>query len=309
MLNMEIYMDSERTQEYLEAIYKEQSKSGPSVSTSFLAKDLGVSPPAVTDMLRHLERRGLIDYKPNEGVSLTEIGMSKALEVIRRHRLWERFLTDVLGMTWDTVHDEACKLEHIASTEVTERLARILGDADTCPHGQPIPDKDGNIKQEKTIPLIGFLPSQQACIVAVDVEDAKILEEIEKLGLKPKVVVTIINKRSDGSLELKAGKKRLRLNSELASILLAEPITSQLQSKVQEMPLSNLVTGHSGVLTSYAGEREQLGRCLSLGFTPGSVVEMLENYKGCPVLVKVHDTKVALGRELAEKITISGGIV
>ena len=132
-------------------------------------------------------------------------------------------------MTWDTVHDEACKLEHIASTEVTERLAHILGDADTCPHGQPIPDKDGNIKQEKTIPLTDFLPSQQVCILAVDVEDAKILEEIEKLGLKPKVVVTILNKKADGSLELQAGKKKLRLNSKLAAVLLAEPITSQLQ--------------------------------------------------------------------------------
>ncbi len=305
MLNMEVQVDSERTEEYLEAIYKEQSK-GQAVSTSLLAKNLGVSAPAVTDMLRHLELRGLIDHKPNEGVSLTNIGSGKALEVIRRHRLWERFLTDVLGMTWDTVHDEACKLEHIASAEVTERLARILGDADTCPHGQPIPDKDGNIKQEKTMPLIDFLPSQQACILAVDEEDAKILEEIEKLGLKPKVVVTILNKKADGSLELEAGKKKIRLSSKLAAVLLAEPITSQLQGEVQEIPISKLAAGHSGVLTSYAGKQEQLGRCLSLGFTPGSVVEMLENYKGCPVLVKVHDTKVALGRELAEKMTVSG---
>ena len=297
-------MDSERTEEYLEAIYKEQSK-GQAASTSLLAKNLGVSAPAVTDMLKHLERRGLIDYKPNEGVFLTGIGSSKALEVIRRHRLWERFLTDVLGMTWDTVHDQACKLEHVASTEVTERLARILGDADTCPHGHSIPDKDGNIKEKKAIPLTDFLPSQQACILAVDIEDAKILEEIEKLGLKPKVVVTIIDKKADGSLELEAGKKKLRLSSKLAAVLLAEPITSRMQRGVQEIPLSELVAGHAGVLTSHVGEGEQLGRCLSLGFTPGSVVEMLENYKGCPVLVKVHDTKVALGRELADKMTVT----
>jgi DtxR family Mn-dependent transcriptional regulator len=302
---MEVQMDSERTEEYLEAIYKEQNK-GPSVSTSLLAKNLGVSAPAVTDMLRHLERRGLIDYKPNEGASLTDIGLGKALEVIRRHRLWERFLTNVLGMTWDTVHEEACKLEHVASAEVTERLARILGDADTCPHGQSIPDKDGNIKEEKTIPLTDFLPSQQACILAVDVEDANILKKIEKLGLRPKVVVTIVNKKADGSLELEAGKKKLGLSSKLAAVLLAEPITSQPQRQVQEIPLSKLAAGRSGVLTSYTGGKGMLGRCLSLGFTPGSVVEMLENYSGCPVLVKVHDTKVALGRELADKMNVSG---
>jgi len=78
-----------------------------------------------------------------------------------------------------------------------------------------------------------------------------------------------------------------------------------MQREMQEIPLSKLATGHSGVLTSHVGEGEQLGRCLSLGFTPGSVVEMLENYKGCPVLVKIHDTKVALGRELADKMTVS----
>jgi DtxR family transcriptional regulator, Mn-dependent transcriptional regulator len=297
-------MDSERTEEYLEAIYKEQNKTTP-VLSSLLAKNLGVSAPAVTDMLKHLERRGLVEHKPNEGASLTDIGLSKALEVVRRHRLWERFLTDMLGMTWDTVHDEACKLEHIASAEVTERLAHILGDADTCPHGQPIPDKEGKIKQEKAIPLTDFQPTQPVCIMAVDVEDTKILEEIEKIGLKPKVVVTILEKKTDGSLELEVGKKRLRLSSTLAAVLLAEPVTSQCRREMQEISLSKLSTGHSGILTSYAAGREQLGRCLSLGFTPGSVIEMLENYKSGPVLVKVHDTKVALGRGLAEKMTVS----
>jgi len=297
-------MDTERTEEYLEAIYKEQNKGTPA-STSLLARSLGVSSPAVTDMLRHLKRRGLVYYKPSEGASLTDVGLDKALGVIRRHRLWERFLTDVLGMKWDTVHEEACKLEHIASADVTERLATILGDADTCPHGHSIPDKDGNIKEQKAMPLDDFQPTQQACIVAVDVEDTKILKRIEELGLRPKVVVTILDKKADGSLELEVGRKKLRLSSKLAAVLLAEPIGSHLRGKAREIPLSKLVAGHSGVLTSYAGEREQLGRCLSLGFTPGSVVKMLENYNGCPVLVKVHDTEVALGRELAEKMTVS----
>ena len=93
-------MDSERTEEYLEAIYKEQSK-GESASTSFLARDLGVSQPAVTDMLKTLESKGLIVYKSSQGATLTDIGVERALGVIRQHRLWERFLTDILGMSWD----------------------------------------------------------------------------------------------------------------------------------------------------------------------------------------------------------------
>ena len=96
-------MESERTEEYLEAIYKRLRKETP-VSTSSLAVDLGVSQPAVTDMLRHLEDKGLIDYKTSKGAVLTQSGEERALAVIRRHRLWERFLTDVLGMKWDKVH-------------------------------------------------------------------------------------------------------------------------------------------------------------------------------------------------------------
>jgi DtxR family Mn-dependent transcriptional regulator len=298
-------VDTERTEEYLEAIYKEQIKGSPA-STSSLAKDLGVSRPAVTDMLIHLNRRGFVDYKPSEGATLTDIGQDRALGVIRRHRLWERFLTDVLGMNWDVVHEEACKLEHVASAAVTERLAGILGDVDTCPHGHSIPDKDGNIKEEKGIPLSDFRPTQRVCVLAIDVEDTSVLKRVEELGLRPKVVVTILKRKDDGSLELQAGKKKFKLSSDLASVLLAEPITPETQGEAQEIPLSKLIAGRSGVLKSYAGERGLLGRCLSLGFTPGSVVKMLENYSGCPVLVKVHDTEVALGRELAEKMTVTG---
>jgi DtxR family Mn-dependent transcriptional regulator len=91
----------------------------------------------------------LIVYKSSQGATLTDIGVERALGVIRQHRLWERFLTDILGMSWDKVHDVACKLEHLDVPEVEERLAVLLGDTDTCPHGHSIPDKEGNIKEEK----------------------------------------------------------------------------------------------------------------------------------------------------------------
>jgi DtxR family Mn-dependent transcriptional regulator len=298
-------MDSERTEEYLEAIYKEQSK-GKSASTSFLARDLGVSQPAVTDMLKNLESKGLIDYKSSQGATLTDIGVERALGVIRRHRLWERFLTDVLGMKWDKVHEVACKLEHLDVPEVEERLAVILGDTDTCPHGHSIPDKEGNIKQEKTVPLTMFQPLQKVNILAIDESDSRLLSVIEKKGLKPQVVVTILKKNEDGSLELQAGDKKIRLTADLATILLAEPVSaSQTKAGREETTLSKLITGHSGVMKEYTGERSLLGRCLSLGFTPGSVVKMLENYHHGPVLVKVHDTAIALGRDLAEHITVT----
>jgi len=298
-------MDSERTEEYLEAIYKEQSKGKPA-STSFLARDLAVSQPAVTDMLKSLETKGLINYESSKGATLTDAGVEKALGVIRQHRLWERFLTDVLGMSWDKVHEVACKLEHLDVPEVEERLAVILGDTDTCPHGHSIPDKNGNIKEEKAIPLTRFQPLQRVNILSIDEGDSRSLKDIEKKGLRPQVVVTIKKKNEDGSLEIEAGKRRIRLSAKLATVLLAEPATANKLSVVkEETPLSKLVAGHSGILKEYTGERNLLGRCLSLGFTPGSVVKMLENYNSGPVLVKVHDTAIALGRDLAEHITVT----
>ena len=298
-------MDSERTEEYLEAIYKEQSKGDPA-STSFLARDLGVSQPAVTDMLKNLESKGLIIYKSSQGATLTEPGVERALGVIRRHRLWERFLTDVLGMKWDKVHEVACKLEHLDVPEVEERLAVILGDTDTCPHGHAIPDNKGNIKQEKAVPLTRFQTLQRVNITAIDEGDSRLLAAIEKKGLKPQVIVTIRKKNGDGSLELEAGNRKIRINADLAMALLAEPVAAGQTDKVRdETTLSKLIAGHTGVLKEYTGERCLLGRCLSLGFTPGSVVKMLENFNSGPVLVKVHDTEIALGRDLADHITVT----
>jgi len=297
-------MDSERTEEYLEAIYKEQNKGNPA-STSFLARDLGVSQPAVTNMLKNLENKGLIDYKSSKGATLTDTGVEKALGVIRQHRLWERFLTDILGMKWDKVHEVACKLEHLDVPEVEERLAILLGDTDTCPHGHAIPDKDGNIKAEKAIPLINFNPLQRVNIIAIDESDSGLLRDIEKKGLKPQVIITIKKKNEDGSLEIEAGKKRIRLNTKQAEALLAESIALNKSATKEEITLSKLDAGYSGILKEYTGERNLLGRCLSLGFTPGSVVKMLENYNSGPVLVKVHDTAVALGRDLADHITVT----
>jgi DtxR family Mn-dependent transcriptional regulator len=298
-------MDSERTEEYLEAIYKEQTKGDPA-STSFLARDLGVSQPAVTDMLKNLESKGLIDYKSSKGATLTELGVERALGVIRRHRLWERFLTDVLGMKWDKVHEVACKLEHLDVPEVEERLAVILGDTDTCPHGHAIPDNKGNIKKEKAVPLTRFQALQRVNITAIDEGDSRLLAAIEKKGLKPQVIVTIHKKNEDGSLELEAGNRKIKINADLAMALLAEPISAGQQDTIkEETTLSKLNAGNTCVLKEYTGERNLLGRCLSLGFTPGSVVKMLENFNSGPVLVKVHDTEVALGRDLADHITVT----
>lgn len=298
-------MGNERTEEYLEAIYKRGGSKIP-VSTSSLARDLKVSQPAVTDMLGSLESRGLVEHEASKGTVLTDLGLQKALGVVRRHRLWERFLTDILGMKWDKVHEEACKLEHVTSPDIEKKLAGILGDAKTCPHGHSIPDQRLNVREKEMKPLSRFQSLQKVCIVAIDNESSKTLHSVEELGLRPETIVTILKKNEDGSLELGAGNEKIQLSGELADIIMAEPSRDNgINVIADEIPLSKLVAGNSGVLKSYQGGRSMLGRCLSLGFTPGSLIKMLENHKNSPVLVKIHDTEVALGRGLAEQITVT----
>ena len=297
-------MESERTEEYLEAIYKRQGKENP-VSTSSLAAALGVSQPAVTDMLRSLENKELINYKVSKGAVLTRSGEERALAVIRRHRLWERFLTDVLGMKWDKVHEEACRLEHVTSPDIEKGLSGILGGIDTCPHGHSIPDEKGNIKPEKTTLISEFRPLQKVRILAVDNEDPRLLRGIEKLGLRPGAVVTVLKRNKDGSLNVEFQKEKIALDHVTASVLTAEPVIETLLPMVEaEIDLGELPPGESAVIKTCGGGRGSLGRCLSLGFTPGSVIKMVENYRRGPVLVKVHDTEVAIGRQLAEKISV-----
>jgi DtxR family Mn-dependent transcriptional regulator len=294
-------MKNERSEEYLEAIYKRQSKKLP-VTTSSLAEDLKVSLPAVSD----LDKQGFIAHKPNKGATLTARGSEKALGIVRRHRLWERFLTDILGMKWDKVHEEACKLEHIASPGIEDGLVNLLGHVDTCPHGHSIPDKDGNVKDEKTLPLSKLEPKQKAYLATVTREDSGLLRSIEKLGLRPGVVLMVLKNDKGGLLEIEVNKKKFQVKSELAASLLVKPITDkEATGTTEEIPLSELTSGQTGVIRSYTGGRGMLGRCLSLGFTPGSVVKMIRNYKKGPLLVKVRDSEVALGRQVADKILIN----
>ena len=297
-------MRSERVEEYLEAISKRQKTEMP-VSTSSLAADLGVSLPAVTDMIRRLEAEGLINYEPNRGVSLTAEGSRAALTTIRRHRLWERFLTDILGLRWDKVHDAACRLEHAISPDMEESLASLLSYTDTCPHGNPIPDKNGHVKDQDVRPLSEFEVGQKVRISAVVKEEGQLLRKIEKWGLKPKSIVKIERKDDDGTLELKLDGQKLLLDKTTADYLTAISISPSEEAADEEIPMSMLQTGQSGVLKSYTGGKGMLGRCLSMGFTPGSTVKMIENFGSGPVLAKVHDVEVALGRGMAAKIMVT----
>ena len=181
--------DTPRIEEYLESIYKLQQEQHP-VSTSRLAEHLRLQAPSVSEMVKKLANKGLLSHT-EKGVCLTEEGKSIAKKVIRRHRLSERLLTDVLGFKWDEVHDEACRLEHAISPEMEERIAKSLGDPKTCPNGHPIPDKDGVFVKEKVRPLSEIKASGRGIIVSVFEEDPRMLKYLASLGLIPGVCVRV----------------------------------------------------------------------------------------------------------------------
>ncbi len=181
--------DTPRIEEYLESIYKLQQEQHP-VSTSRLAEHLKLSAPSVSEMVKKLAGKELVSHT-EKGVCLTNEGKTIAKRVIRRHRLSERLLTDILGFRWDEVHDEACRLEHAISPEMEDRIAASLGNPRTCPHGHPIPDKDGILVKENVKPLSDLRTKDKGTIVSVFEEDPKMLQYLASLGLIPDACVRV----------------------------------------------------------------------------------------------------------------------
>ncbi len=160
-------MFSQAEENYLKAIYSLEIEHDKGVSTNLIAEKMLTKASSVTDMIRKLSEKSLVDYVKYKGVHLTEEGHKVAVSTIRKHRLWESFLVNKLGFKWDEVHDIAEQLEHIKSEALVNRLDEFLGFPKVDPHGDPIPDKDGYIYKQDQVQLSTLKPSDQAQISAV----------------------------------------------------------------------------------------------------------------------------------------------
>lgn len=184
-------------EEYLEVIYRLQEKSGLA-RTLELAETLNVAPGTITNTVERLEKESLIVHEPYKGVRLTEKGRGIALRTVRRHRLSERLLTDILNVDWDKVHDEACQLEHGISDEIAKRIEKALGHPRTCPHGNPVPTECGGIIEERSLPLAEVGPGEKGVIVKIAEESPELLQYLETLGLKPETSLKVVQKAPFG---------------------------------------------------------------------------------------------------------------
>lgn len=208
-------MPSATLEEYLEAIYKLSERG--EVRPGALAEVMGVSAPTVTATLSRLQAAGLIE-RPDGGVELTLPGRQAALDIVRRHRLAERFLVDVLGLAWDEVHDEACQLEHALSPRVQQALEQFMNNPAVCPHGHPIPSADGVIASAVPgAPLCDSAGGDEVEIVRIEDEEGELLSYLSSLGMFPGTAVRVCDVAPfKGPLLIEVGEARYALGRDIA---------------------------------------------------------------------------------------------
>jgi DtxR family Mn-dependent transcriptional regulator len=205
---------------YLKTIYK-LSVQTENVSTNQIAASLATKASSVTDMLRKLADKLLINYTRYQGVSLTQTGEKVAVNIIRRHRLWEYFLVEKLNFKWDEVHDMAEEMEHISSTELIDRLDEFMGFPARDPHGDPIPDCNGNFKINDLKPVSAIPVHSGGIISGVRDHSSAFLQYLEKQELTIGKKITVKEIISyDNTVVLQMGNKNLHISRDVANNLL-----------------------------------------------------------------------------------------
>ncbi len=208
---------TEAREEYLECIYRLQERDGLA-RTSDMAKMLKVVPGTITNTVKRLVEESLIIHKPYKGVGLTKSGRKIAVDVIRRHRLSERLLTDILQINWIDVHEAACRLEHGFTDVVINKLDDVLDHPKTCPHGNPIPTKTGNVIKEKSYTLTNLKLQERGIITKIKHEEPELLKYLDALHLRPRANVTIEKKAPfNGPITIKVDGKLHALGRNITS--------------------------------------------------------------------------------------------
>lgn len=221
-------MPSSATEDYLKAIYK-LSQEREAATTSSIASSLGIAAGSVSGMLRRLSDQGLVEHVPYYGARLTRDGERAAVSTIRRHRILELFLVEVLGYPWDRVHEEAERLEHAASDELIARMAHVLGEPEADPHGAPIPGERGRFVETRFPSLAELEVGAQAVVRRVSDEDAEVLRYLGDLELRPGVRVAVLERAPfEGPLRVRVGDVEQILGPALAESVRVEAVGGAL---------------------------------------------------------------------------------
>ena len=217
-------MDITYTEEnYIKAIYALSTDQGGIASTTDLSDRLCNKAGSVTEMLKRLSAKKLINYIPYQGVTLTPAGKRVAVEVVRRHRLWEVFLVQSLGFKWDEVHDLAEQLEHVQSKLLTDRLDSYLGFPRFDPHGDPIPDARGKLNEKRTQPLTAVVSGCHYVFIGVADHSPAFLKHLTSIGLSIGGTIEVLAVNDfDRSMEVVIEEKKHFLSDKVSMCILVE---------------------------------------------------------------------------------------
>lgn len=214
---MSISARSQSVEDYLKAIYKLENELDGGVPTSRLAEELAVANASVTNMVKRLSGMGLVEYESYYGSRLTHTGEKIALEMIRHHRLLELYLKEMMGYSWDEVHEEAEKLEHHISEQFEDKIAELLDHPEFDPHGDPIPAKDGKMPIQNLFPLIDVSAGEEYIIGRVKNQSPELLRYLEEKGLLPGVKVEIKEKEPfEGPIRILVEQEEMTIGHNIA---------------------------------------------------------------------------------------------
>lgn len=211
---------------YLKTIYHLSDAGQLEVSTNALAEAMNTKPATASDMIKRLSRKNIISYEKYKGVNITDSGQGLALNIIRKHRLWEVFLVEKLNFNWDEVHEIAEQLEHIKSPLLVERLDNFLGNPTVDPHGDPIPDQNGVFKVGPTVTLSAMSVGESGAMVKVGNDDSRLLQHLDKLGIRLGSKIQILEKEEfDGSMKVSVeNQESIFLSSQISEFLMIRKI-------------------------------------------------------------------------------------
>ncbi|MCB0459749.1 MAG: metal-dependent transcriptional regulator [Flavobacteriaceae bacterium] len=216
-------MFSQAEENYLKAIYALEIDTGKGVSTNLIAKKVLSKASSVTDMLQRLAEKELVIYKKYQGVKLSDKGRKIASNIVRKHRLWETFLVDKLHFSWDEVHDVAEQLEHIKSEKLIQQLDSFLEFPTHDPHGDPIPDKDGNFTKRKKIKLSQLNENEQSILLGVEDSSDNFLKYLNKKNISIGNTIRVLSKEPfDNSMEIEIDNTQFSITEEVATNLLVK---------------------------------------------------------------------------------------
>ncbi len=218
-------MPSQTEENYLKAIYSIGLAGSKTVNTTLIAEKLHTKPSSVTDMIKKLAEKEFVNYEKYKGVTLTQGGKKIAVEIVRKHRLWEVFLVNKLNYNWDEVHEMAEQLEHIKSNSLVGRLEAFLEFPKHDPHGDPIPDENGNIALHKKVMLSSIEPNKSCVIIGVQDSSSSFLKFLDSANIKLGSTLKIQSKEEfDNSMLIENNHISISISHQIANNLFVKKL-------------------------------------------------------------------------------------